>query len=983
VADVFISYSRRDVEFVRRLARVLEDRGKELWVDMDDIGPAAPWREEIRRGVESCDGFVFVLTPDSLASVECGKELTLAVELSKRIVPVVHVDVDHAEVPEAVASLNWVRLRDGDDFDAGLAALLQALEQDLEWVRAHTRLGERAEEWVAHGRGGAYLLRGSDLVDAEAMVTAAAGKDPPLSSHQLTYVAAGRGASRRRQRWLLGSVTIALVVAVVLSLVALHERGTAVSASHRAQSRQLAAQAELQLGTDAELSVLLAERAYDVDPTAESVATLRHALVNSFIRMRVQPEDGVSTAQLTPDGATLVTAGRTDGVVRRWAYPSGKPLGAIPDVVAEPGQLAVNPEDGRILVLSHGAAEVFTGAHHDLTAGSGVTAVGWDPTGRVLLTGTEDGKVLIRNGTTGDRGGYAYGLAGPVMAVAENVDDTLVAATADNQLLLADFRTPTVSVHVLDTDCACSRLTFSPDGSRLLAYGSDVDASVLLDTDKVQPVRGYLRYSARAAAFSPNGQALVVGGVYAVSIDPTNGRSNGEYDGHTGPIEGVAFLTAGADRVDLAATASEDGTVRAWNPAVPASTVATLRADETALAALTATPDGRHLVTVDGDGRTVRVWADPLPTSEAEVGDLLSDGALSPDGRYLLTRDDDGLALSDASDGTRRRVFAGSAQPVDLFSAVGSTGFVADAATAYEATTAGVLAWHTSDGRSLPGYALAADAAGDVPVLVAPATDSSSLLVGLGPPVPGESAQLADRLDLVDLGTGTTRRVSDQPVTAFAISPDGTRTAFATDQGVVVESGGRSVTVDSGSGEVQHLAFSADGARLAVAGGDTVRVVAADDGQKMVSLSVPGVDLTSVALDRVGDRVAAGGADGRARVWSVPAGRLLMTGTEASTPDSRTEVDLVSLAPAGDFLVTGVSVADTELWDTSDGVRLYAWPSTYAGWSPAAHRVLTVLGAAETWSCEVCVDGRELRALAARSTTRDLTAAERDRFLTP
>jgi len=40
VADVFISYSRRDSAFVARLRAELEGRGKDVWLDVDGIRDA-------------------------------------------------------------------------------------------------------------------------------------------------------------------------------------------------------------------------------------------------------------------------------------------------------------------------------------------------------------------------------------------------------------------------------------------------------------------------------------------------------------------------------------------------------------------------------------------------------------------------------------------------------------------------------------------------------------------------------------------------------------------------------------------------------------------------------------------------------------------------------------------------------------------------------------------------------------------------------
>jgi hypothetical protein len=67
MAELFISYSRRDQAFVRRLTAGLEDRGKDVWVDLDDILPSAPWMAEIKVAIAEADSVVVVLSPDSFA----------------------------------------------------------------------------------------------------------------------------------------------------------------------------------------------------------------------------------------------------------------------------------------------------------------------------------------------------------------------------------------------------------------------------------------------------------------------------------------------------------------------------------------------------------------------------------------------------------------------------------------------------------------------------------------------------------------------------------------------------------------------------------------------------------------------------------------------------------------------------------------------------------------------------------------------------
>ena len=86
MADVFISYSRRVREFVQRLHEALTDRGRDEYVDVEDIPAASRWRQEIAEAIEGADALVFVVSPDSLASPECQKELNHAVTHHKRII---------------------------------------------------------------------------------------------------------------------------------------------------------------------------------------------------------------------------------------------------------------------------------------------------------------------------------------------------------------------------------------------------------------------------------------------------------------------------------------------------------------------------------------------------------------------------------------------------------------------------------------------------------------------------------------------------------------------------------------------------------------------------------------------------------------------------------------------------------------------------------------------------------------------------------
>src|SRR5579884_1070030 len=140
MADVFISYSRSDARFVRRLAGDLKDRGKDVWVDVDGIRDAEKFPEALRRAIEGSDAFVFVISPDSVGSEFCEQEVTHASALNKRIVPLALRPVADELIPEEIRLRNWIPVGE----ETGVERVLAAIETDLEWEQQHTRVTVRA-----------------------------------------------------------------------------------------------------------------------------------------------------------------------------------------------------------------------------------------------------------------------------------------------------------------------------------------------------------------------------------------------------------------------------------------------------------------------------------------------------------------------------------------------------------------------------------------------------------------------------------------------------------------------------------------------------------------------------------------------------------------------------------------------------------------------------------------------------------------------
>ena len=200
MADVFLSYARSDGELMRRLHGRMTRDGRDVWVDWEDIPPTVDWLEEIRGAIEAADVFVFIMSPESVASKTCREEIRHALSFNKKIVPVVVRDVGTDQIPDSLRKLNWLFFRDSDDFDAAYTQLLETIDADLDWVRAHTRLLVRAREWDANEQDRSFLLAGTDLDTTEDWLAEAAEREPAPVDLQGRYVEASRAEETRKLR---------------------------------------------------------------------------------------------------------------------------------------------------------------------------------------------------------------------------------------------------------------------------------------------------------------------------------------------------------------------------------------------------------------------------------------------------------------------------------------------------------------------------------------------------------------------------------------------------------------------------------------------------------------------------------------------------------------------------------------------------------------------------------------------------------------
>lgn len=891
MSDVFISYSRRDSDFVSRLTAALDSRGKQVWLDTDSIADAEVFPRAIRTAIESADAFVFVISPDAVRSRYCEQEVEYAGELGKRIVPVLRERVPDPEIPTEIRERNWIPFTDEDEFGASLDRMVQALETDLEHRRQHTRWLTKAIEWNAEGRDRSFLLRGSELAAAESwLAVSELGADPAPTALHLEYLLASRQVHERRQRRL---VTVSLAVAslaVALLVFALISRGQAVKAKTAANSRALAAESQTDLAVDPGASILLAERAVRAAPTPEAQLALREALDTSpFVRelpaqtrmtchlgegasIAYRPGGGEIAEGFCSAGVQLVDA-RTGAVTRRITSEGDVSSVAYSDngrtlaIGGAPGIALYDERTGKIVRVLHAPRSLLRSAPFNETP-----SMAFSPDGSRLATATIGGVVLfdLANGTSRVLGAFS-----PATLFGS------VAFTPDGRFVIVSTSQPFISVFDATTGSRVRELPLAggpfgcgpsflatTSGGALLVGTNPCDGGVTVD---VWSTRTWTRkytlarfgtITVLSLAANRDGTRLAIGEANgSASVWSLTTRSQlVPISGIAAPVTQIAFDPSGAEL----ATASNDGVARVWRA------------------------HGPELLDISTGG--AQVWSVALGAKQVVASVRTA--------RAII------VEAFDRRDGALRGRFVVEHSSLDG-AWVSPDGKLVAALD--PARTGDLTIWNVATHR------LVRRIAGMGGNSVAWSADDRQLAVGTGDPVMSPAlVDVASGKQTVLAGANPSCYSADATAPAFAAS--GKLVAWSTFCGQVVVWNARTaarVTTFDDKTEVSALALDPAAAHLAVAAWDgNLTIVALNTGKATMHLVADAQAITSVAYSADGRWILSTSADGSARVWDARSGRLLRVDQH---PDG---VQGAAFGPDEATLATADTQGVVRVWDS-------------------------------------------------------------------
>jgi TIR domain/WD domain, G-beta repeat len=474
---IFISYARSDSSaLAEELVAGLELAGFRPFLDRHDIAAAEDWEARLGALILGADTIVFILSPAAVRSERCAWEVERAADLGKRLIPVQGAPVPEADVPERLRRLNYIFFREGQSFARPLRELAEALRQDVEWVREHTRLSEAAARWQARARGtGAandLLLRGDDLADARAWVARRKEDAPEITALLTSFLTASeeraaalanqereRLAERERlvaereraqhnvrrvqRRWF--AILVALATVVVLGtgtgLWSVVE-GWQAFMSDRAQF--IAGIVDQQTGKGDHVGAMLV--GLDALPDETSKAIRQRVLRREMSAVNALDGawrnwatgwgertvlDGHTAVAFSQDGARVLT-GSSDYTARLWDASTGNALASLAGHTGPIGAVAFSPDGKRVLTGSNDKTarlwdaatgkSVATLAEHTKE----VTGVAFSQDGTRILTGSQDSTARLWDATTGKVAATLAGHTASVWAVAFSPDDTRV-----------------------------------------------------------------------------------------------------------------------------------------------------------------------------------------------------------------------------------------------------------------------------------------------------------------------------------------------------------------------------------------------------------------------------------------------------------------------------------------------------------------------------------------------------------------------------
>jgi WD40 repeat protein/transcriptional regulator with XRE-family HTH domain len=372
----------------------------------------------------------------------------------------------------------------------------------------------------------------------------------------------------------------------------------------------------------------------------------------------MQYTDPLLALAFAPDGTRLATTTEDakDAKVIIWDASNGKQLLLLslgsPAVLTS---VAFSPDGKRVAVTGDGAPAVkmwdaHTGAElleSDLGVSNLSYGIAFSPDHKTAAVSGLNHKVTIWDPLTGQvlftLTGHTHGVNG----IAFSPDGKhLASASLDGTARIWDL-TPTTEALLIPVHGGSPRVTYSPDGTRILSGDADEKAAKIWDATsgkELLVLNNPMTQDYFSTAYSPDGKMVAAGNdENTITVwDAKTGEQIHVLSGHTDFVYGLAFSPDGTRLI----SGSYDNTAIIWDLET-GKALLTLKgggATDNGIPSVAFSPDGTHVVTGDFYGKGM-VWDAATGAKLLSLSghtDTIWGIGYSPDGKRIATSSRDG-----------------------------------------------------------------------------------------------------------------------------------------------------------------------------------------------------------------------------------------------------------------------------------------------------------------------------------------------------
>ena len=131
LSNVFICYAPEDFKFITSLSQAFDRHKQKIWLKPRDAQLTADQQNELLHRIETAEYFIFIVSPDSVKSETCLRELAHAAEYKKHLIPLLYRSIDADGLPAQLKNLEEVSFLDEGKFKDSFEVLLKKIDPIL------------------------------------------------------------------------------------------------------------------------------------------------------------------------------------------------------------------------------------------------------------------------------------------------------------------------------------------------------------------------------------------------------------------------------------------------------------------------------------------------------------------------------------------------------------------------------------------------------------------------------------------------------------------------------------------------------------------------------------------------------------------------------------------------------------------------------------------------------------------------------------